>query len=152
MFKTIPRCIGLESHLCYLIFVLSSLSRLFSLFNSISCDIKSSFFSTIPLILFSITWLQWIKYIFTGICQSLLFGWIRWRASVADPAIDLNSCKGEIHITYFPSLQIPNSLGDKFSHWDSQNETLITHYDNKNPETTLNVSYFEKIMSHWQYI
>ena len=29
------------------------------------------------------------------------------------------------------SLQIPNSLRDKFSHWDSQNETLITHYEKK---------------------
>ena len=29
----------------------------------------------------------------------------------------------------------------------SQNETLITHYEKKT-ETTLNVSYFEKIMSH----
>ena len=50
-----------------------------------------------------------------------------------------------------PLLQIPSSLGNKFSHWDSQNETLITHYEKKNPETMLNVSYFEnfeKIMSH----
>ena len=30
------------------------------------------------------------------------------------------------------TLQIPNSLGDKFSQWDSQNETLITHYEKKN--------------------
>ena len=30
------------------------------------------------------------------------------------------------------TLQIPNSLGDKVSHWDSQNET-------QKPETTLNV-------------
>ena len=29
------------------------------------------------------------------------------------------------------ALQIPNSLGDKFSQWDSQNETLITHYEKK---------------------
>ena len=29
------------------------------------------------------------------------------------------------------TLQIPNSLGDKFSQWDSQNETLITHYEKK---------------------
>ena len=48
--------------------------------------------------------------------------------------------------------QIPNSLGDKFFHWDSQNETLFTHYKEKNPEHTLNVSYFEKIMSHREYI
>ena len=48
------------------------------------------------------------------------------------------------------TLQIPNSLGDKFSHWYSQNETLITHYWKKT-ETTLNVSYFEKIVSHWEY-
>ena len=58
-------------------------------------------------------------------------------------------CKQTSHIS---SLQIPNSLGDKFSHWDSQNETLITHYEKKKTETTLNVSYFEKIMSHWEYI
>ena len=45
-------------------------------------------------------------------------------------------------------LQIPNSLGDKFSHRDSQNETLITHYEKKKTEITLNLSYFEKIMSH----
>ena len=50
------------------------------------------------------------------------------------------------------ALQIPNSLGDKFSHWDSQNETLITHYEKKKIETTLNVSSFEKTMSHWDYI
>ena len=49
------------------------------------------------------------------------------------------------------TLQIPNSLGDKFSQWDSQNETLIIYYGKKT-ETTLNVSYFEKIMSHWEYI
>ena len=29
------------------------------------------------------------------------------------------------------TLQIPNSLGDKFSHSDSQNETFITHYEKK---------------------
>ena len=29
------------------------------------------------------------------------------------------------------TLQIPNSIGDKFSQWDSQNETLITHYEKK---------------------
>ena len=28
-------------------------------------------------------------------------------------------------------LQIPNSLEQKFSHWDSQYETLITHYEKK---------------------
>ena len=50
------------------------------------------------------------------------------------------------------TLQIPNSLGDKFSQWDSQNETLITHYEKKKTETTPNVSCFEKIMSHWEYI
>ena len=49
-------------------------------------------------------------------------------------------------------LQIPDSLGDKYSHWDSQNDTLIIHYEKKKTETTLNVSYFEKIMSHWEYI
>ena len=49
------------------------------------------------------------------------------------------------------TLQIPNSVGDKFSHWDSQNETLTTHFEQKT-ETTLSVSYFEKIMSHWDYI
>ena len=36
-------------------------------------------------------------------------------------------CSAFIH-----ALQIPNSLGDKFSQWDSQNETLITHYEKKN--------------------
>ena len=30
------------------------------------------------------------------------------------------------------ALQIPDSLGDKFSDWDSQNETLTTHYEYKN--------------------
>ena len=49
-------------------------------------------------------------------------------------------------------LQIPDSLGDKYFHWDSQNDTLIIHYEKKKTETTLNVSYFEKIMSHWEYI
>ena len=48
------------------------------------------------------------------------------------------------------TLQIPNSLGDKFSQWDPQNETLITHYEKKNRDHW-NVSYFEKIMSHWEY-
>ena len=51
-----------------------------------------------------------------------------------------------------PPLPISNSLGDKFSYWDSQNVTLITHYEERTPETTLNLSYFEKIMSHWEYI
>ena len=46
------------------------------------------------------------------------------------------------------TLQIPNSLGDKFSHGDSQNETRITNYEKKKTETMLNVSYFEKAMSH----
>ena len=56
-------------------------------------------------------------------------------------------------MTRITSLQIPDSLGDKFSHWDSQNEALITHYEiKKKTETTLNVSYFEKTMSHWEYI
>ena len=50
------------------------------------------------------------------------------------------------------TLQIPNSLEDKFSYWDSQNEALITHYEKKKTETTLNVSYFEKIMSYWEDI
>ena len=27
------------------------------------------------------------------------------------------------------TLQIPNSLGDKFAQWDSKNEALITHYE-----------------------
>ena len=66
--------------------------------------------------------------------------------------------KNEAHFKYkqyrnlLSTLQIPNSLGDKFSKWDSQNETLITHYEKRNPETTLNVSHFEKIMSHWVHI
>ena len=30
-----------------------------------------------------------------------------------------------------PTLQIPNSLGNKNSHWDSQNEALITHDEKK---------------------
>ena len=30
------------------------------------------------------------------------------------------------------TLQIPDSLEDKFSHWDSQNESLISHYEKKN--------------------
>ena len=45
-------------------------------------------------------------------------------------------------------LHLANSkFSSKFSHWDSQNEALITHYEKKT-ETTLNVSYFEKMMSH----
>ena len=28
-------------------------------------------------------------------------------------------------------MYIANSKGDKFSHWDSQNETLINHYEKK---------------------
>ena len=31
-----------------------------------------------------------------------------------------------------PTLQTSNSLEDKFSQWDFQNETLITHYEKKN--------------------
>ena len=31
------------------------------------------------------------------------------------------------------TLQIPNPLGNKFSHWDSQNETLVTHDEKKTP-------------------
>ena len=57
----------------------------------------------------------------------------------------------KIEFLKFIALQIPNSLGDKFSQWDSQNETLITHYEKKKTEATLNVSYFEKTMSHWEY-
>ena len=34
-----------------------------------------------------------------------------------------------VFTTFTSTLQIPNSLGDKFSHWDSQNETVITHYE-----------------------
>ena len=49
-------------------------------------------------------------------------------------------------------MPIPNSLGDKFSQWDFHNETLITHYEKKKTETALNVSYFEIIMSYWEYI
>ena len=49
------------------------------------------------------------------------------------------------------TLQVPNSLGDKFFHWDSQNETILLIM-RKKAETTLNLSYFEKIMSHWEYI
>ena len=30
------------------------------------------------------------------------------------------------------TLQIPNSLGDKSCQYDSQNETVITHYEKKN--------------------
>ena len=60
------------------------------------------------------------------------------------------------YVLLLTALQIPNSLGDQFSHWDSQNETLITYYEKKNKknktETTLNISYFERIMSHWEYI
>ena len=48
--------------------------------------------------------------------------------------------------------QISNSLGEKLSHWDSQNETFITHYEKKKKENTLNLSYVEKIMSFWEYI
>ena len=52
----------------------------------------------------------------------------------------------------YNTLQIRNSLGHKFSYWDSRNETLITHYEKKNKKNTLNVSYLEKIMSHWEYV
>ena len=34
---------------------------------------------------------------------------------------------------------------------NSLNETLITHYEKKKTETTVNVSYFKNIMSHWEY-
>ena len=64
-------------------------------------------------------------------------------------------CQGNLvqsFILKMHTLQIPNSLGDKFSHWNSKNETLIIHYEKKKTETSLNVSYFEKIMSHWQCI
>ena len=30
------------------------------------------------------------------------------------------------------TLQIPDSLEDKFSHWDPQNQSLISHYEKKN--------------------
>ena len=48
-------------------------------------------------------------------------------------------------------MQIPNSQGDKFFHWDFQNDTLIIHYEKKKTEATLKVSYFEKVMSHWEW-
>ena len=38
----------------------------------------------------------------------------------------------QIQIMDMFTLQIPNSLGDKFSRSDSQNETFITHYEKKN--------------------
>ena len=38
----------------------------------------------------------------------------------------------QIQIMEMFTLQIPNSLGDKFSRSDSQNETFITHYEKKN--------------------
>ena len=38
----------------------------------------------------------------------------------------------QIQIMEMFTLQIPNSLGDKFSRSVSQNETFITHYEKKN--------------------
>ena len=38
----------------------------------------------------------------------------------------------QIQIMDMFTLQIPNSLRDKFSRSDSQNETFITHYEKKN--------------------
>ena len=49
------------------------------------------------------------------------------------------------------TLQTPNSLGDKFSHWDSQNETLITHYEKKS-RNHVKCFLFWEIMSRWEYI
>ena len=43
-------------------------------------------------------------------------------------------CQGNLvqsFILKMHTLQIPNSLGDKFSHWNSKNETLIIHYEKK---------------------
>ena len=36
----------------------------------------------------------------------------------------------------------------RFSKWD----TYYSLWDKRHPKTTLNVSYFEKAMSHWEYI
>ena len=51
----------------------------------------------------------------------------------------------QIFVKTNSTLQIPNSLGDKFSHWDSQNETLITHYE-KNAKWD-----HAKCFSLWEY-
>ena len=43
-------------------------------------------------------------------------------------------CQGNLvqsFILKMHTLQIPNPLGDKFSHWNSKNETLIIHYEKK---------------------
>ena len=49
------------------------------------------------------------------------------------------------------ALQIPNSLGDKFTNEILKMRHLLLIM-RKKTETTLNVSYFEKIISHWEYI
>ena len=48
-------------------------------------------------------------------------------------------------------LQILNSVLDKFYCWDSRNETLIAHYEEKN-RNHHKLSYFEKMISHFEYI
>ena len=49
-------------------------------------------------------------------------------------ATHYNIFLASIPSTFTCTLQIPNSLGDIFSQLDSQNETLITHYEKKNRE------------------
>ena len=50
------------------------------------------------------------------------------------------------------ALQIRNSLGDKFSHWHSQNQTLIGYYEKKNLETKTSFLVFEQIILLTKYV
>ena len=43
--------------------------------------------------------------------------------------------------------QIPNSLRDKFSHWDPQNETRIIHYETKNRNRAKYFLFWENYVS-----
>ena len=52
----------------------------------------------------------------------------RWE-DYFSPSVIWPILNTQIFVKTNSTLQIPNSLGDKFSQWDSQNETLITHYE-----------------------
>ena len=56
------------------------------------------------------------------------------------------------NIFFFITMQIPNSLGEKFSQWDCQNETIITHYEKKNRDHAKCFLFWENHVSLRIYI
>ena len=66
---------------------------------------------------------------------SFLFGLhvaLKIRSLINVTTLLLGCLSETVQLSVLFTLQIPDSLGDKFSHCDSQNETQITHYENVN--------------------